>query len=481
MFSTSLDGRYSIGDSIIVNTRNGSVEVDAAPVKLRRQLYLALLLLMENRLHDAYVPYDDFSKTLPEGRAYVDDCISNESVRKIISGLNSNLKSKIVVPFNGLGYYLEPGVSKIESRSHVEKPLSDQQDDLAEMVKKLHSLINDLPDIIEKTCALHFQRDLLSQTLTVLASESDEAVSKGFNLHSLDNSSTPCSKGEYNPGDVVLGHWKLTQLLGKGSVGSVYEAIREEYGFKQRAAIKIVHMNSTGKQGNGVDASVFSNVYSEVTSLQALQGRANITCYEDHEIIEQADGSRDLIIRMELLNPITKIISENSMQQEDAVRLGIDICKALEACHSLGIVHRDVKPDNIYITSWGDFKLGDFGASAAMNGLADSDRIFTPQYAAPEVFRGESYSSNVDTYSLGIVMYYLLNGGRQPFLPQDKYPFSADERNAALSKRLAGEQIPKIPKVKSRLQDVILKACAFDPKDRFSTATEMRKALEKIR
>ena len=69
MFSTSLDGKYSIGNSVIVNTRNGSVEVNGVAVRLRRQLYLSLLLLMENRIHDAFVPNDDFSKTLPEGRA----------------------------------------------------------------------------------------------------------------------------------------------------------------------------------------------------------------------------------------------------------------------------------------------------------------------------------------------------------------------------------------------------------------------------
>lgn len=485
MYSPSLDGKYSIGDSIIVNTGNGSVEVDGAPVKLRRQLYLSLLLLMENRLNDAYVPYDDFSKTIPEGKAVVGDSISNESVRKNVSDLNSKLKSKLIVPFKGLGYYLVPDVRKTDSQPQTEASDSDQQEEIAEMVRKLHSLINDLPDILEKTCTLHYQRNLLLQPSTISTTYSENVLPRAFNLHSLEDPSSPRLEGEYKPGDVVLSHWKLTHMIGSGSMASVYEGVREEYGFTQKAAIKIIRFHppagDNDTQEMGIPLDYFPTAYREVTSLEALRGRTNITCYEDHEVIELATGGRDLIIRMELLKPISDILLENPIQQEDVVRLGIDICKALETCHSLGIVHRDVKPANIYLSPWGDFKLGDFGASSAVSSLSDSDRIFTPQYAAPEVIRGGSYSSNIDTYSLGLVMYYLLNGRRYPFLSQDQYPPSADARNLALSRRLAGEQLPKIPKVKPRLQNVVLKACAFRPKNRFQTAAEMRKALEKLR
>ena len=97
----------------------------------------------------------------------------------------------------------------------------------------------------------------------------------------------------------------------------------------------------------------------------------------------------------------------------------------MESCHSLGIIHRNVKPENIYVTSWGEYKLSDFGASTTVSSMSNADRVFTPQYAAPEVFRGEPYSFNADLYSLGIVMYYLLNDNRLPFMPEGPTSFYA--------------------------------------------------------
>lgn len=485
MYSHSLDGKYSIGDSIIVNTRNNSVEVDGAPVKLRRQVYLSLLLLMENRLHDTYVPYDDFSKTMPEGRASVGDCISNESVRKIISELNSKLKSKVVVPSNGLGYYLKPDVMKTDSQPQTGSAVPDPEDEMTEMVKQLLSFIKDHPDIIEKACALQFQRDPLSKTPTISISNTGNVFSEIFDLHSLEDSSPPHLEEEYKPGDVVLRHWKLTHMLGRGGFGYAYEAIREENGFTQRAAIRIMHFNPPTKEDKtcktGLPWDAFPMAYSEVTALQAFKGRTNIICYEEFGIVELKDGGRDLIVRMDLLKSISHLVLENSMQQDDVVRLGINICKALETCHSLGFIHGLVSPDNIYITPGGDFKLGVFDLPARDNCPSTVDRIIIPQFAAPEVIRGGTYSSNVDTYSLGIVMYCLLNGRRYPFLSQKQYLPSADAPDFALSRRLAGEQLPQIPHVKPQLQNIVLKACAFRPKNRFQTAAEMRKALEKIR
>ncbi len=482
MFSTSLDGKYSIGNSVIVNTRNGSVEVNGVAVRLRRQLYLSLLLLMENRIHDAFVPNDDFSKTLPEGRAYVDECISNDSIRKIVSGLNAILKTRMIVPFNGIGYYLQPCVKQLESSTQVESPLMSHQTELSEMVEKLNSLINRLPDIIEKTCAMTIYQSNILKSVPI--ADEEKTFIDRINIHSLVNPETHIQNGNYKTGNIVLRHWKLSYLLGKGSVGSVYEAIREEYGVTQKAAIKIIHVNTVAEkqateEKNGFDWQLFRSIYGEVAILQALQGRSHITCYEDHEVVELEDGSRDLIIRMELLTPITKSLTENQMSQKNIVKIGIDICKALESCHSLGIIHRDVKPENIYVSSWGEYKLGDFGASTTVSSLSNADRVFTPQYAAPEVFRGEPYSFNADIYSLGIVMYYLLNDNRLPFMPEGPYPYSSSERNTALSRRIAGEQIPRIPKTSHRLQDVILKACTFDPKMRYSSASEMRQALER--
>ena len=78
-------------------------------------------------------------------------------------------------------------------------------------------------------------------------------------------------------------------------------------------------------------------------------------------------------------------------------------------------------------------------------------------------------------------MYYLLNDCRPPFTPPAPYPFSYNEGSAALSRRCAGEKLPRLPKISPSLQSIILRACEYDPKDRFESAAEMKRALERIR
>lgn len=121
------------------------------------------------------------------------------------------------------------------------------------------------------------------------------------------------------------------------------------------------------------------------------------------------------------------------------------------------IIHRDIKPENIFVSDAGDFKLGDFGIARTvektMSGLSKKG---TYSYMAPEVYRGGAYGFDVDIYSLGIVMYRLLNNNRIPFLPPAPV-------NAA-----------------GRLGEIVLKACAFDPKERHASPMQMRQELEAI-
>ena len=249
-------------------------------------------------------------------------------------------------------------------------------------------------------------------------------------------------------------------------------------GYKRR------NFNSTPEAGvNETVLLTFDASYMiqhELTHMIALKGTSYIVSYEDHDTVDLPDGSQDTIIRMELLEPLVKAPYPIALSKDEVVKLGIDICKALELCVKNNIIHRDVKPSNILLTWWGGYKLGDFSASITIKDQLKTGQIGTPMYMAPEIYRGESFTTNIDTYSLGLVMYEFLNGNRVPFLCGDGAHESSLLVQNALSRRLSGEPLPEIPGVSRPLQSVILKACAFDPADRFSSPIEMRQALEKL-
>lgn len=119
---------------------------------------------------------------------------------------------------------------------------------------------------------------------------------------------------------------------------------------------------------------------------------------------------------MELLTPLNEYYAEHPPTEKDILRLGIDICRALEMCAKNKIIHRDVKPSNIFISPNGDYKLGDFGVARRIEATCGAfSKKGTYDYMAPEVYRDAIYDTRADLFSLGIVLYKLMNSGRIPF------------------------------------------------------------------
>lgn len=154
----------------------------------------------------------------------------------------------------------------------------------------------------------------------------------------------------------------------------------------------------------------------------------------------------------------------------------------MELCAFKKVIHRDIKPDNIFVSEYGDFKLGDFGVARHIERMnAEMSKKGTPTYMAPEIYNGEQYGPSVDLYSLGIVMYRYLNKNRTPFMPPFPEPIRPEDRERALLRRMRGQEtFPDIPDIPPELNDFVKKACAFKPEDRFKDATEFRIELEKI-
>ena len=189
---------------------------------------------------------------------------------------------------------------------------------------------------------------------------------------------------------------------------------------------------------------------------------------------------------MQLLTPVsdTLLNSDGSvrfMDVKEIINLGVDICSALEVCEKRNIIHRDIKIDNIFVSENGDYKLGDFGIAKQLEATqGEMSKKGTLLYMAPEVFRGEKYDKTADIYSLGVVLYRLLNKNRAPFFPNYPNPIKFSDKEIANTKRLKGEEFPDIIGIGPELNEVLKKACAFNPKDRYLSANEFKSALNGV-
>ena len=299
----------------------------------------------------------------------------------------------------------------------------------------------------------------------------------------------------YRPGAQVLGDWNIVSCLGEGSYGKVFEIERSEFGQTYRAALKVItvpqssaEVRSVISEGMSVSQAeayfhgIVEELMHEFSIMFKLKGTANIVSCEDLRVLEHPDGiGWDILIRMELLHPLLPYVYEHPMARRDIIRLGIDICKALELCQRYNIIHRDIKPENIFISDNGDYKLGDFGIARTIERTTSGlSKKGTYSYMAPEVYAGREYGFSVDTYSLGLVLYRMLNKNRGPFLPQPPEAITFSSREQALGRRISGEALPRPFYGEGRLGEIVLKACAFDPKDRYSSPQQLRQELEAI-
>ena len=302
----------------------------------------------------------------------------------------------------------------------------------------------------------------------------------------------------YKRYEPFFGEWRIKRFIGAGSYGRVFEIERrDEFDTVYTGALKAVTIPASQGEldeilADGMDmngASTYFRDYvkelnREIALMSKLKGHSNIVSYEDHKMFPHEDGvGWDILIRMELLTPITSYLKENhTFTRREVIQLGMDLCKALEICQRYNIIHRDIKPANIFISETEDFKLGDFGvARIASASTGASTRAGTVNYMAPEVFRGEKYTSNVDIYSLGLVMYQLLNNNRMPLYPPYPQPITPSSRERAQAQRLSGAALPPPANAEGRLAEIVLKACAPDPAQRYDSPTVMRQALEAIR
>lgn len=291
--------------------------------------------------------------------------------------------------------------------------------------------------------------------------------------------------------------WHVARRLGGGSFGDVFQIYRDNYGIRVESALKVIQMNdwmaTVALPSNSRDESspdIPEALRSEIQIMEALRGAPNIVSIEDFAY-RRVGQTSTLLVRMELLKSLQEVLPGRNGQGtlssiREITKLGKDVCRALMYCEKRGIIHRDIKPANLFVDRFGDYKVGDFGASKRMETVHVAQTmtgIGTISYMAPEIYRLESYNNTVDIYALGLVLYQLLNNGRMAFLP-DSGAYSTQDIDNANYQRLHGTAVPSLAgkyvageRISRRLDAAVRKACAMNPSDRYRTAKEFYDAL----
>ena len=294
----------------------------------------------------------------------------------------------------------------------------------------------------------------------------------------------------------VWPEWELIEKIGEGSFGKVYKAKRTERGRSFYSAIKIISIPASKGELDSVRSEMnneqstreyFRNLVEdciqEIYTMEHFCGNSHVVSFEDFKVVEYLDEiGWDISIRMEYLTSFMDYCTGKELTEKEVIKLGCDLAMALIYCRKLNIIHRDVKPENIFVSRFGDFKLGDFGiAREQAHTMSNMSKKGTYSYMAPEIYKGEKYDSSIDIYSLGIVLYKLMNQNRLPFLSLDKQLITYRDKETALARRMAGEKMPAPVNASAAFSHIILKACAYEPGKRYRKPEDMLRDLEKLR
>lgn len=314
----------------------------------------------------------------------------------------------------------------------------------------------------------------------------------------------------------LWGEWTPVDALGQGSFGTVWLVRRQDgtEGAVKEIVIPFHQVTLRSAQREGLTeegAKVYfrrllSEAEAEIRLMQALSGCETVVRFRKSQVQTlTGEGEFGWVIHilMDRLVPFS-LRWTDGLTVRDAAQMAIDIAEALEACQDVGIIHRDIKPDNLfYDPRSGRYQLGDFGIARYLERPTEGKgRAGTLTHMPPEVYQGAPHTCGADLYALGMILYRLLNDNRIPLLPPFPEDFGPQERDRATVQRLRGAAInaPAIlgyaaaedslyhgysaafreeERCLARsLGHIAARAIASDPEERFPTATDFRKAME---
>jgi tetratricopeptide (TPR) repeat protein/tRNA A-37 threonylcarbamoyl transferase component Bud32 len=290
------------------------------------------------------------------------------------------------------------------------------------------------------------------------------------------------------PAGTRIGSWRLLGLLGRGGMGEVYLAERDEGSFTQRAALKLIK--------RGMDSAAIVERFVRERLILSRLDHPGIARLLDGG--STADGRPYFVLDRVEGTPITGYCRDEKLGLEARLRLVQSVCAAVASAHRGLVVHRDLKPANILVAAGGTVKLLDFGIAKLLAGEEEDEepaalthldaRVLTPAYAAPEQILGEPVTTATDVYALGVLLFELITGA----LPHARERGSlgalagvvhreTTERPSAVLRRLAGEDGPRlVRRVAGDLDLIVLTALHRDPARRYASAAALADDLERF-
>jgi eukaryotic-like serine/threonine-protein kinase len=271
-----------------------------------------------------------------------------------------------------------------------------------------------------------------------------------------------------------IGPYRLLDVIGRGGMGAVYRAVREDDTFQKTVALKLVR----GGASHDMDQRRFRRERQILARLE----HPNIATVFDGGTTEE--GQPYLVMEYVEGLPISDYCERHRLTVRQRLELFDAVCGAVAYAHRSLIVHRDIKPDNILVTAGGSPKLLDFGIAKLLAAGVDPDEaptatllpMMTPEYASPEQVRGEPVTTSSDVYSLGVVLYELLTGTRP-------YEVRGESLNGIVhavceteppAPSAAAQGLPTLPaELRGDLDTIVLKALRKEPARRYLSVQEL--------
>ena len=268
-----------------------------------------------------------------------------------------------------------------------------------------------------------------------------------------------------NINDLIDDRYRIERKIGEGGMSVVYGAT--DIITKKPVAIKIIKGDM---MGNPINLSRFEREARAAASLSHpnIVRVINLGTYEGRPYManEFINGQN-----------LRDILDKRSIGFLEACDIMYQLTSAVAHAHEHSVIHRDIKPQNVYLTADGTIKLGDFGIATFENSarLTRSETIIgSVHYLAPEISRGQQASYQSDIYSLGVTFFELITR-RVPF--EDDTPVSVAIRHIKDKFPSPRKYIPSTPK---EIERIILKACKKNPQERYKTVKDIRKDIERI-
>jgi len=273
------------------------------------------------------------------------------------------------------------------------------------------------------------------------------------------------------PPPARIGNWDIEREVGHGGMGAVYLGVRDESGFRLRAAVKLVR--------RGMDSDFILRRFRTEREILSGLDHPNIARLLDGG--STADGRPYFAMEYVEGRHLLEECAARGADARQRIALFLQVCDAVAYAHRHLVVHRDLKPSNILVTPDGSPKLLDFGLARLLQPDAGGGehtetgfRLLTPDYASPEQVRGERITTSTDIYSLGVVLYHLL-AGRGPYRTTDRHSSEAIARAVC-------DQEPERPGVSRDLDNIVLKALRKEPERRYESvgrlADDLKRYLE---